>query len=134
MRAFDPGVRAKMSERIERVLRGVCEASDATYDFTYIWRYPVTSNDAEQTRYVRALAEATLGSQRVQDYPPTMGAEDFSFFAEKVPACYFQARRSRRRRSSFPHHHERFDIDENSLLYGVRMMVALGLEAGAGAP
>ena len=47
---------------VRRVLRGVCESSGATYDFTYLWRYPVTSNDAEQTRYVKALAQQTVGA------------------------------------------------------------------------
>ena len=64
-------------------------ASGATYAFEYFWRYPVTSNDAEQTRYVRALAERVVGRERVADVPKLMGAEDFSFFAERVPACFF---------------------------------------------
>jgi metal-dependent amidase/aminoacylase/carboxypeptidase family protein len=63
-----------------------------------------------------------------------MGAEDFSFFAEKVPACYFQVGCSSDERTSWPHHHERFDVDERALQYGVRMMVALGLDAGQSAP
>ncbi|MBV8355718.1 MAG: amidohydrolase, partial [Candidatus Eremiobacteraeota bacterium] len=134
VRAFDADVRAKMSERIERVLRGTCEASGATYDFEYLWRYPVTSNNAEQTRYARALATRTLGASHVQEFPKIMGAEDFSFFAEKVPACFFQVGARGDEGSSWPHHHERFDIDERALEYGVQMMVALGLDAGAAAP
>ena len=134
VRAFDADVRAAMSERIERVLRGTCEAPGATYDFKYIWRYPVTSNSADQTRYARALAEATLGSEHVEEFLKIMGAEDFSFFAEKVPACFYQVGARGGEPSSWPHHHERFDIDERALAYGVRMMVALGLDAGANAP
>ncbi|MBV8601726.1 MAG: amidohydrolase [Candidatus Eremiobacteraeota bacterium] len=134
VRAFDAGVRAEMSGRIERVLAGICAASGATYDFNYIWRYPVTSNDAEQTEYARALGERTLGAEHIEEFPKIMGAEDFSFFAEKVPACFYQVGCRGDERSSFPHHHERFDIDERALEYGVRMMVALGLDAGANAP
>ena len=131
VRAFDAEVRARMSERIERVLAGTCAASGATYDFKYVWRYPVTSNNAEQTHYARGLAEATLGTEHVEEFPKLMGAEDFSFFAEKVPSCFFQVGCGSDERSSWPHHHDKFDIDERALEYGVRMMVALGIDAGA---
>ncbi|HZO95583.1 MAG TPA: amidohydrolase [Candidatus Baltobacteraceae bacterium] len=134
VRAFDAGVRAKMSERIERVLRGICESSGATYDFAYLWRYPVTSNDVEQTRYAKALAERTAGAAHVADVPKLMGAEDFSFFAERVPACFFTVGSNGGPDSAFPHHHARFDIDEAALATGVRMMVALALDAPQHAP
>jgi len=134
VRAFDAGVRAKMAERIERVLRGICESSGATYAFEYIWRYPVTSNDVEQTRYARALAERVAGPQRVADVPKLMGAEDFSFFAERVPACFFTIGSNGGPDSAWPHHHARFDIDESALQTGVRMMTALALDAPQHAP
>ena len=134
VRAFDADVRAKMAERIERVLRGICESSGATYEFTYLWRYPVTSNDVEQTRYVRALAQEIAGDERVDDVPRLMGAEDFSFFAERVPACFFTIGSNGGERSAFPHHHARFDIDESALETGVRMMTALAINAPDHAP
>ena len=134
VRAFDAGVRERMSERIERVLRGVCESSGATYDYEYLWRYPVTSNDVEQTRYVRALAERVAGAEHVADVPKLMGAEDFSFFAERVPACFFSLGSNGGPSSAFPHHHARFDIDESALATGVRMMTALALDAPSHAP
>jgi amidohydrolase len=134
VRAFDAGVRAKMAERIERVLRGICESSGATYEFEYLWRYPVTSNDVEQTRYARALAERVIDPRRVADVPKLMGAEDFSFFAERVPACFFTIGSNGGASSAFPHHHARFDIDESALETGVRMMTALALDAPQHAP
>jgi amidohydrolase len=134
VRAFDADVRAKMAERIERVLRGICESSGATYAFEYLWRYPVTSNDVEQTRYARALAQRVAGDEHVADVPKLMGAEDFSFFAERVPACFFTIGSNGGPDSSWPHHHARFDIDESALQTGVRMMTALALDAPQHAP
>jgi amidohydrolase len=134
VRAFDAGVRASMAERIERVLRGVCESSGATYRFEYLWRYPVTSNDAEQARYVRALAERELGSARVVEAPKLMGAEDFSYFAERVPACFYTVGCNGGPASAWPHHHPKFDIDESALETGVRMMTALAFDAPESAP
>jgi amidohydrolase len=134
VRAFDAGVRAKMAERIERVLRGICESSGATYAFEYLWRYPVTTNDVAQTRYVKALAGRVVSAERVADVPQLMGAEDFSFFAERVPACFFTIGSNGGPDSAWPHHHARFDIDESALQTGVRMLVALALDAPQNAP
>jgi amidohydrolase len=134
VRAFDAAVRAQMAERIERVLRGICESSGATYSFEYLWRYPVTSNDVEQTRYARALAQRVAGDEHVADVPKLMGAEDFSFFAERVPACFFTLGSNGGPDSAWPHHHARFDIDESTLQTGVRMMTALALDAPVHAP
>jgi len=134
VRAFDDAVRKRMPELIERVLRGTCEAAGATYAFDYLFRYPVTSNDAAQTDYVRSLATATLGAANVVEGEMHMGAEDFSFFAERVPACYFVLGSRGGAATGFPHHHARFDLDEAALASGVRMMVALGLDAATSAP
>ena len=134
VRAFDADVRAKMAERIERVLRGVCESSGATYKFEYIRRYPVTSNDAEQARYVRALAAREIGERRVMEAPKLMGAEDFSFFAERVPACFFSVGCNGGPSTAHPHHHAKFDLDERALTTGVLMLTALALDAPEKAP
>jgi amidohydrolase len=134
VRAFDHGVRERMAERIERVLSGVCAASGASYTFDYQWRYPVTSNDVAQTAYTRALMRRTLGIDRVVDSERHMGAEDFSFFAERVPASFFLLGCSRDESTSFPHHHDHFDIDEAALETGVRALTAIALDAPERAP
>jgi amidohydrolase len=134
VRAFSGEVRAKMPERIERVLRACCDASGATYSFEYLWRYPVTANDPAQTQYARALAARTIGEDRIVDASMLMGAEDFSFFAQRVPACYYTLGCSNGPETSHPHHSSLFDIDERALPAGVAMMTALGLDAGRNAP
>jgi amidohydrolase len=134
VRTFSTEVRAKMAERIERVLKGVCDTAGASYAFEYLWRYPVTSNDVEQTRYAKALAMRTFGEARAVDVPQLMGAEDFSFFAEKVPACFYTLGSNGGDDSSWPHHHARFNIDERALATGVHMMAALAFDAPISAP
>ena len=134
VRAFDAEVRRRMAERIERVLRGVCDAAGATYAFDYQWRYPVTSNDEAQTHYVRALADRVFGPERTQTSEKHMGAEDFSFFAERVPACYFVLGSNGGPSTAFPHHHGKFDIDEAALATGVSIFTELALDAPVHAP
>ena len=134
VRAFDATVRAKMPERIERVLRGVLRGERRDVLLRLPVALPGDDERSGQTRYVRALAERVVGPERVADVPKLMGAEDFSFFAERVPACFFTIGSNGGERSAFPHHHARFDIDESALETGVRMMTALALDAPAHAP
>jgi amidohydrolase len=134
VRTFSADVRARMPERIERILRACCEASGATYEFEYLRRYPVTASDPEQARYVRALAARTIPEDLVVEASMLMGAEDFSFFAERVPACFYTLGCSSSPDTSHPHHSSLFDIDERALPTGVAMMTALALDAGRNAP
>lgn len=134
VRAFSDDVRNAMPERIERVLKSCCEAMGAKYEFNYLWRYPVTSNDADQTRYARALAERTAGEDQIVTAEKLMGAEDFSFFAQRVPACFYSLGARGGDESAHPHHSSTFDIDERALPAGVRMMAALAFDAPANAP
>jgi amidohydrolase len=134
VRAFSTAVREAMPERIERVLRSCCDATGATYRFEYLHRYPVTANDPEQTAYARALATRLVGNERTIDVAPLMGAEDFSFYAQRVPACFYTLGTCAGESTAHPHHSSLFDIDENALPTGVAMMTALALDAARNAP
>ncbi len=134
VRAFSNEVREAMPGRIERVLNACCDASGATYEYTYLWRYPVTVNDAHQTQYARALATNLVEDHMVVDASQLMGAEDFSFFAQRVPACFYTLGASSSPETSHPHHSSLFDIDESALRNGVAMMTALALDAPRNAP
>jgi amidohydrolase len=134
VRAFAEEVRERMPERIERVLSACCAASGAQYDFTYLHRYPVTANDPEQTGYARSLARSVLGDETVIDVAKLMGAEDFSYYAQRVPACFYTLGVCGGPSSSHPHHSSLFDIDESALANGVAMMTALALDAARNAP
>ena len=130
VRAFDAEVRDAMKPRIERVLRGCCEAHGATYDFDYLRRYNVTRNDPVEAEFVARLAARVLGSERCKPFVPVMGAEDFSFMLDQRPGCYFfVGARPAAAAAAAPHHSPHFVIDEAALETGVKMMVALALEA-----
>lgn len=133
VRTFSNEVRELLSERIERILRACCQISGAEADFRYDRIYPVTENDIEQTRYARQLA-TILGEERVLDVDPLTGSEDFSFFAQRVPACFFALGSQGGPSTANAHHSSTFDIDERALEVGVQMMTALAFDAPRNAP
>ena len=129
LRTFNEELRDVMASKIETVLSGCCASARATYDYTYLRRYPVTANDPDEAAYLVDLATKTLGEERVAEQPKIMGAEDFSFMLERRPGCYFFLGAQVEAEVDRPHHSPRFAIDESSFANGVRMMVALAQEA-----
>ena len=133
VRAFSKEVREAMPDRIERVLRGCCAISGAQCDYAYHRLFPVTENDPEQARYARGVA-LRLDEERVIEIDPLTGSEDFSFFAQRVPACFFALGSRGGPSTANAHHSSTFDIDERALEVGVQMMTALALDAPRNAP
>jgi hippurate hydrolase len=78
---------------IERRMREVAEhtsaAFGATCEFEFQRTYPPTINDAAQTEFVRRALTSVVGADNIVAFEPTMGAEDFSFFLQAKPGCYF---------------------------------------------
>ncbi len=134
VRAFSEELRDSMPGRIERILKASCDAADAAYEFDYLRRYPVTANDPDQTAYAETLAKGLFGEERVFAAEKLMGAEDFSFFAQRVPACFYTLGARGGPQSSNPHHSSTFDVDEAALPTGVAMMTALAFDAPSNAP
>ncbi len=129
VRAYDADVRKQMKPRIEAVLKGCCESAGAAYDYDYLWRYPVTVNNAAEAAYVAGLAAQTLGASRSIEFERTMGAEDFSFMLEQRPGCFFFVGSQSGPATAVAHHNAKFAIDERCLEAGVQMMTALALDA-----
>ena len=67
----------------------LCSAFDATVDFKFKRNYPPTINHPAETEFARGVMAELVGPQNVQEFEPTMGAEDFSYFLQAKPGCYF---------------------------------------------
>jgi amidohydrolase len=98
------------------------------------WRegYPVTLNDAaEAERVLKVAAEAVGASKTVRVETPTMGGEDFAYYGQHLPACFFLLGLRPRGAASFPALHQpEFDFNDDALATGVEMMCRLALTAG----
>lgn len=125
VRTFDPALRAKIPELMERVIAGVTAAHGARYRWEFEPGYSAVINDAEASELVRRAVVRALGREFLVDATPTMGAEDFSAYQQRTPgAFFFIGARNEERGIVHPHHHERFDLDERALDHGTRIFVA----------
>ncbi|AUC60627.1 N-acetyl-L,L-diaminopimelate deacetylase-like protein [Cyanobacterium sp. HL-69] len=123
VRYFNPKYENFIGERIEAIIKGICESHGAKYDLDYWQLYPPVINNARITELVRSVAldvvETPLG---VVPECQTMGGEDMSFFLQQIPGCYFFLGSANADKGlNFPHHHPRFDFDETALSLGVEV-------------
>ncbi|WP_216320176.1 amidohydrolase [Deinococcus aestuarii] len=128
VRTFDAELRERAPGMIERVIKGVCEAHGAGYEFRYEPGYRPVINTDWVAAQLREIALETVGPEHYRDAKPTMGGEDFSAYLQKAPGAYFNVGSgSDEADSRWPHHHPRFTLDEASLETGVRMLHAAAL-------
>jgi amidohydrolase len=122
-RAFNPAVREAFPGRIEQIVRGVCQALGAEYEFRWKPYYPPTINDPRIERIVAEEGRGLLGAERVFEDIRSMGAEDMSFFLREVPGCFFFFGAANPEKGAvYPHHNARFRIDEDVLAPAVELM------------
>lgn len=108
---------------IESQIKAIAQLHGATVDVEISKGYPYLENDPELTQRMRQKAIAALGADHVEELPIRLTAEDFSFYGQHVPICFFRLGvRNEERGIVYGVHHPRFDIDENALLTGVQLM------------
>ena len=121
VRTFDKELRDQIPEQMKRIVKGVCEAHAATFEFVYQKGYRPVINDANVASQLEASFIRTLGESRVENAEPTMGGEDFSAYLEKAPGAFFFIGAGNERAGiTYPHHHPRFTVDEDALAIGVK--------------
>jgi hippurate hydrolase len=89
VRAFAEEVVELIERRMQTIAEATCAAFDAQCEFEFRRQYPATINHAAETDFARRVLGELVGPHNVLDFRPTMGAEDFSFFLQAKPGCYF---------------------------------------------
>lgn len=129
VRTFDPALRERIPQLMERIIAGVTSAHGARYRWTYERGYHPVLNDEQATDLLRRSVVRALGASALTEAVPTMGGEDFSAYQQRAPgAFFFVGARNEELGIVHPHHHERFDLDERALDYGTRIFVAAAEE------
>ncbi len=130
VRCFDSEIRRTMPERIERIVDGICDALRVEHRFTYQYNYPMTVNDPGQADIIRVAGASAVGAANVIEHDVIMMAEDMSFMHQERPGGYALIGTRGGDSTGYPNHNARFDIDEDALVVGHDLFVAIAL-AGA---
>jgi amidohydrolase len=132
LRAHDPQIRDGLEARVRRIVDHAAAAYGASAEIRIVRGYPPVVNDVDLAeRFARYMREQT--PVRVERFEPTMGAEDFAYFAQHVPGVQVRLGvRSEAAGAIHPGHSAEFRIDEAALPVGVQTLVAFMRGAGSG--
>ena len=78
-----------IEQRMRAIAEHTCAAFGAQCEFEFRRNYPPTINHPAETEFARRVLGQVVGADNVLEYEPTMGSEDFSFFLQAKPGCYF---------------------------------------------
>ncbi len=131
IRTLDRDMQREIHERIVRTATKIAESVGATAEVNIEEGYPVTYNDPGLTDEMLPTVKATAGSDNVILSKAITGAEDFSFFAEKVPGLFLFVGgmpKGQDPAKAAPHHTPDFYIDDSGMKTGVKLYANLALD------
>ena len=126
-RAMDENWRKEAHEKIRRLSVDLVRSMGGELDLHIDVGYPCVHNDEKVNEACRQLSVDYIGNDQVSETELRMGAEDFGYYAQQIPACFFRLG-TRNESKGIIHgvHTPRFDVDESALEVGVGLMAWLG--------
>lgn len=122
-RTMDEHWRAEALSLIKQQIHAIAESQGATVELTISKGYPFLKNDPQLTQTLKAKAIEVLSTQNVIDLPIRMTSEDFAFYAQKIPICFFRLGvRNEAKGIIHAVHNSKFDSDDQALITGMKMM------------
>lgn len=115
--------------RLDEIVHGVARTWGCEATLEYEEGYPVTRNDPDAVLAFERIAREALGSERIQPLEsPVMGAEDFSYYGQQVPSCFFVLGLLPPGMDSMPSlHHPCFNFNDETISTGVELFCRLAL-------
>ncbi|MBV9523872.1 MAG: amidohydrolase [Alphaproteobacteria bacterium] len=124
-RAFRPAVRDLIERRLGEIAHGTAATFGGSAEVSYRRGYPPTINDADETEFAATIAAEICGEDGVQrNYPPSMGAEDFSYFLEKRPGAMLWLGNGPGEGGCFLHN-PKYDFNDSAIPTGVSFLARL---------
>jgi amidohydrolase len=124
-RYFDATLHEKLKDELHRAC-SIATTLGGSYSLNYVQDNPPVINDPQMTEIVRKCAASLIGEKNVLPAELQMGADDFGFFSDRLPGCYFflgaEIPGDRRK-----FHTPTFDIDENALPIGAAILASSAL-------
>lgn len=126
-RAMDESWRFNAHKRMQDVAEGIAKSSGAEIDFKIDVGYPTVYNDPVITERAKSIAVSTVGDNNVEEGELRMGAEDFGYYSQKIAGCFFRLGTGNKQKNiTSGVHTPTFDIDEDAIEIGMRMMATFG--------
>ncbi len=128
-RTLDENWRAMAHEKMIQMAKGIVEGMGATVDFQIVKGYPFLKNHEPLTHRCIDFAKDYMGDAHVEPLGIWMAAEDFSYYSQEVPSCFYRlGTRNIAKNTGISVHNASFDIDEEALTTGCGLMSWLAIQ------
>jgi len=128
IRSLDADVRAFLRKRVTEVCQGVAHTMRGTAEVSIAAGCPPLLNDAGVVEKMRGVVQAVLGRELlVEMSKPLMGSEDFAEYLTVTRGAYFFHDSTFGDERDYPHHHPKFQVNEDTLWSGTAALVAFAL-------
>ena len=128
-RAMNEEWRASALEKIRKMAESIAEGMGGKCEVEISKGYPYLENNPELTRRIRRAAEAYVGYENVVDLDITLGAEDFSYYSQVIPASFYRLGTNNPAKGITSYvHTPSFDIDEDALKIGPGLMAWMAVK------
>jgi len=128
-RTMDEKWRTEAHDIITKTVLEICNKNKAKADLKILRGYPFLVNDKEVTEKCRQAAIEYLGKENVEELPLRMTAEDFAYFTQELPCCFYRLGTGNKAKGIVAGvHTPTFDIDEEALKTGAGLLAWLALE------
>jgi amidohydrolase len=132
-RAMNEEWRYKAHDLIKKQTKELVAAMGAEADVLIDVGYPCVYNNEELNGKAKKLAEGYMGAQNVSETEIRMGAEDFGFYTQKIPGCFFRLGTANKEKGIIAGvHTPNFNIDEKAIETGIGIMAFFGATASMG--
>ena len=123
IRTFEPEVRDVVLGRFDNLVRGIAQSNGCSVEIELKSLTPAVINNPQIAADVMNSAFSIFPEKEIHQDFRTMGSEDMAFMMQEIPGCYFFIGSANPQMGlNFPHHHPRFDIDEESLPIAAAVM------------
>ncbi|MCD2138776.1 amidohydrolase [Salinicoccus halitifaciens] len=125
VRTLDDETRDKAEERIKQLTKGIADAYGMSAEVNYTRGYPVVVNDDDETVRILEVQRQVMGEENVIDIKPQTSMEDFGYYLEERPGCFFIVGGTMEDKDDvYPHHHPNFDVDERAMINIGKIFIA----------
>jgi amidohydrolase len=129
LRTFNENWRTKARQWIQKTVKGLVESMGAKAELDLKKGYPVLRNDIALTQQIRKWISDYLGPENIEELPIWMASEDFAFYTQRIPGCFYRlGTRNPAKGIIHPVHTPHFDIDEKALELSTGLMAWLAYQ------
>lgn len=124
VRTYTPENREAIADRIQKMAENISAASDCKAEVHYVFGYPTVINTPEYADAIEQLAEDIFGEGTTIPMKPNMGGEDFAYYLQKAPGCFYTLGiQNPEKGCIYGVHNTKFVLDEDAFHTGVTLMV-----------